>query len=66
MNEHKEPLEEALCNLLEWAKGNRGSRCGNPYCVPEVRDALKVLARMQGLDESRWLDAETKTRKGEA
>ena len=42
----EEALVKALANLLEWAKGNRGSRCGNPYAVPEVRDALKTLGHI--------------------
>ena len=50
-------LETSLKNVLEWAKGNRGSKHGNPYCVPEVIEALKVLARIQGV--SHWYDADT-------
>ena len=50
-------MYEALQNLLEWAKGNRGAREGNPYCKPEVRQALKVLASIQGKKD--YLDADT-------
>ena len=50
-------MYEALQNLLEWAKGNRGAREGNPYCKPEVRQALKVLASIQGKKD--YLDAAT-------
>ena len=50
-------MYEALQNLLEWAKGNRGAREGNPYCKPEVRQALKVLASIQ--DKKDYIDADT-------
>ena len=50
-------MYEALQNLLEWAKGNRGVKEGNPYCKPEVRQALKVLASIQGKKD--YLDADT-------
>ncbi len=33
----------AMGNLLQWAVGNRGSKTGNAYCVPEVKDALRAL-----------------------
>ena len=48
-----------LCNVLEWAKGNRGSKHCNPYCVPEVEAALRFLAGLQGIDD--YLDAKTDT-----
>lgn len=48
----------ALCDLLEWAKGNRGRRDINPYGVPEVRAALEHLAKLQGITS--YLDAVTK------
>ena len=51
-------LQIALCNLLEWAIGNRGSKHMNPYGVPEVKAALKVLAKRQGRTD--WMDANTK------
>ena len=50
-------MYDALQNLLEWAKGNRGVKEGNPYCKPEVRQALKVLASIQGKKD--YLDADT-------
>ena len=37
-----------LCDLLEWAKGNRGTKEGNPYGITEVRAALEHLADLQG------------------
>ena len=50
-------MYEALQNLLEFIKGNRGAREGNPYCKAEVRQALKVLASIQGKKD--YLDADT-------
>jgi len=41
----RDELSWALANLLEWAKGLRGTRRGNPYLVPEVAAALTVLAK---------------------
>lgn len=46
-----------LCDLLEWAKGNRGAKSGNPYLIPEIKAALKHLARLQGIDDH--LDVKT-------
>jgi len=40
---------KVLCDLLEWAKGNRGSKEGNPYLMPEVKAALQHLADLQGI-----------------
>lgn len=37
----------ALMNLLDWAIGNRGSKECNPYSIPEVKEALEVLAMAQ-------------------
>ena len=51
-------LLKSLCNLLEWAKGNKGSKHSNPYCVPEVKSALEHLAKLQGIKD--YLDAKTK------
>ena len=48
---------KALCDLLEWAKGNRGSKDGNPYMMPEVKAALKHLADLQGKTD--YLDVKT-------
>ncbi len=53
-------LHEALghlCAVLEWAKGNRGSKHTNPYGVPEIEDALRFLAVLQ--DRRSWLDVDT-------
>lgn len=47
-----------LANVIEWAKGNRGRKDINPYCVPEIRDALKHLARVFGKKD--YLDVDTK------
>ena len=38
-----------LCELLEWARGNRGTKHCNPYAVPEVKAALVYLAEKQGI-----------------
>ena len=46
-----------LCEVLEWAKGNRGSKSGNPYLIPEIKNALKHLAELQGIND--YLDAKT-------
>ena len=51
-----------LMDLLEWAKGNRGSKSINPYAVPEVKNALKHLADLQGIYG--YLDAETNYKGG--
>jgi len=51
-------LIKALANLLEWAKGNRGSKTGNPYGFLEVKNALKVLAKIDGVKN--YLDVDTK------
>ena len=53
----EQELTSTLCNLLEWAKGNRGSKSGNPYLVPEVKSALQLLAKIQGIEN--YLDAKT-------
>ena len=55
--DHDADIEAALQDLLEWVKGNRGNRVGNPYCFEEVRRALKALAAKQGITD--WLDAIT-------
>jgi hypothetical protein len=46
-----------LCEVLQWAKGLRGSKNCNPYGVPEVEAALRHLADLQGIKD--WLDAKT-------
>jgi hypothetical protein len=53
---------KVLMDLLEWAKGNRGSKSGNPYGIPEVKAALQHLADLQGIkttSNSEWMDAKT-------
>ena len=50
---------KVLCDVIELIKGNRGSKKGNPYCIPEVRAALEHLAELQGIKD--YLDANTKT-----
>lgn len=47
-----------LCEVLEWAKGNRGRKDINPYAVPEIKAALAHLADLQGIKD--YLDAKTK------
>jgi len=47
-----------LCDLLEWAKGNRGRKDINPYGVPEIKAALEHLAKIQ--DIKNYLNAKTK------
>jgi len=46
-----------LANVLEWAVGNRGSKEGNPYSIPEIKAALKYLAKLEGITD--WLDVDT-------
>jgi hypothetical protein len=48
-----------LANVLEWAAGNRGSKSGNPYSIPEIKQALKHLAELTG--RSDYLDVPTRT-----
>ena len=49
-------LIKSLAALLEHVKGNRGRKDINPYCVPEVMQALQVLTTIIG-------NAEFNTRK---
>lgn len=42
------PAVDALGHLIQWAAGNRGAKTGNPYSVPEVKDALKALQWVVG------------------
>ena len=53
--------DQVLMDLLEWAKGNRGSKHVNPYLVPEVKAALIHLARRRGFEdpEKNYLDVKT-------
>jgi hypothetical protein len=53
MTDSAEELRHALGHLLQWANGNRGNKDCNPYAVPEVREALKALARSKGWSEER-------------
>lgn len=46
-----------LAAVIEWAKGQRGSKQGNPYGVPEIKAALQHLAAIKGLKD--WLDVDT-------
>lgn len=54
--------KEALQDLLEYAVGNRGTREGNPYGHPEIRQAMKLLAKKQGIAD--WLSAVTQRKGG--
>lgn len=58
MTQDEKMLIVALCGMLEWAKGNRGRRNGNPYCVPEVMHALSTLKIVTGYPGD-WLDVDT-------
>lgn len=49
--------EAHLAAVLEWAKGLRGDKRRNPYCVPEIKAALKHLAQIEGIDD--YLDVDT-------
>jgi hypothetical protein len=58
-------LVRNLANLLEWAKGNRGERNCNPYCVQEVIEALKCLRSVLGEEQSyQDIDTEFLSQKG--
>jgi hypothetical protein len=46
-----------LIEVIELVKGNRGSKDGNPYMIPEVKAALKHLAEI--LNENSYLDIDT-------
>jgi len=47
-----------LANVIEWAKGNRGKKDGNPWSVPEVRAALEHLAETGAAEN--WMDVNTR------
>lgn len=53
---------DALGNLIDWAKGNRGRKDVNPYCVPEIVDSLRALQSLNGCAD--YLDAADQYRKG--
>ena len=46
--------EAVLLELIEWAKGNRGTKHGNPYMVPEMKSAMQHLAKRYGFKD--WMD----------
>ena len=41
-------LRKALAALLERCNGHLGM---NPYCIPEFRDGLRVLADIEGIQD---------------
>jgi hypothetical protein len=49
-------LIRALENLLLWATGQ--DKTGNPYCKPQVKQALQAIAKERGLSADRYLDVE--------
>lgn len=51
-------IVRALHNLVAHVVGNRGHRGGNPYCIPEVKEALRLLAEYRGVKD--YLDAADK------
>ncbi len=51
-DEHEEMLK-ALRVLARWATG--GDKHKNPYCYPEVKQALQTIARVRGRKD--WMDA---------
>ena len=54
----RDEYEVVLCNLLEWAKGNRGAKNINPYAVDEVNNALVFLAKKLNIKDK--LDINTR------
>jgi hypothetical protein len=52
----KRQVVDALEILLKWATG--GDKHSNPYCYPEVKHALQVLALERGMSEAGWLSVE--------
>lgn len=60
MSKTEKILVKSLANLLEWAKGMRGSIEGNPYRFKEVRNALKTLGHLtDDKYTGNWLDVDT-------
>ena len=55
-------LIKSLAALLEWSKGNRGRKDVNPYCIPEVNHALRVLVSIVGGCD--YLDVDTRRLSG--
>ena len=58
----KQLVTAALMNVCDWAIGNRGSKERNPYSYPEVKEALGVLAALQGREG--WINAVTSPSEG--
>lgn len=54
--------KQHLANLLEFVKGNRGPKQGNPYGIPEVKEALKHLAKLEGTVD--YLNVDTRKLSG--
>jgi hypothetical protein len=50
---NKKEVYEALLELLRWATGC--DKHSNPYCYPQVKQALRVVAKEQGITD--YLDA---------
>ena len=55
MNEKE--LLAALRTLAGWATGS--NKTGNPYLHREVKQALKLIAKIDGYPAEEWLDART-------
>ena len=53
--------DKVLSDLLEWIIGNRGSKHGNPYGVPEVKALLKAIAHELNIKD--YLDVNVALRK---
>ncbi len=51
-DEH-EAMLKALRVLVRWATG--GDKHKNPYCYPEVKQALQAIAKVRGRKD--WMDA---------
>jgi hypothetical protein len=45
----------ALVALAKWA--TTGNRTGNPYCIPEVKDALRAVAALRGMPADEYQNA---------
>lgn len=52
----KAEVVKALEILAKWATGS--DRTGNPYCQPEIKHTLRVLARERGMNPENYLDVE--------
>lgn len=51
--------ETILYELMQFVVGNRGSREGNPYGKPAVKEMLKEIARQRGFKnvDANYFDA---------